>query len=355
MSKLPKDLPARIGRSQTSSSAYNKVLVLEGELQLSIENFIGTKDSKAKLTKDLCCCRILGYLFHYAPGAGDSAQGAVKEVVSACSNSDLLEIGLFYYNHFIRLFRANEGPILQPANCESRPSFDTMADMIGDFLAPATQSHASAKRRALVRDGFRCVVTKAYDADVLKANSELRGQVGNNVEAWKTQCCHIFDESINVGIDVDADKRAYAAAAWSITTRFGYSTIVDELAGQNIHRLENVMTMSTQIRELFDSLDLWFVATDEEDTYKIESIFGYIPEKYPQVHFTTTDPNLPVPSPRYLEIHAACARIAHLSGAAEYIESVLRDYEEITVLADDGSSAEVLAHLLQAIYVPVGV
>ena len=36
------------------------------------------------------------------------------------------------------------------------------------------------------------------------------------------------------------------------------------------------------------------------------------------VEFTTERQDLPLPSPRYLEIHAACCRVAHMSGAADY-------------------------------------
>jgi len=36
------------------------------------------------------------------------------------------------------------------------------------------------------------------------------------------------------------------------------------------------------------------------------------------VVFTTEQQDLPLPSPRYLEIHATCCRIAHMSGAADY-------------------------------------
>ena len=57
---------------------------------------------------------------------------------------------------------------------------------------------------------------------------------------------------------------------------------------------------------------------------------------------TTTDPGLPRPSPNYLCLHAACARIAHLSGAAEYVESAYRDLDDKAVLADDGSSSMAL-------------
>ena len=40
-----------------------------------------------------------------------------------------------------------------------------------------------------------------------------------------------------------------------------------------------------------------------------------VPER---VVFTTKQQDLPLPSPRYLEVHAACCRVAHASGAADY-------------------------------------
>ena len=55
-----------------------------------------------------------------------------------------------------------------------------------------------------------------------------------------------------------------------------------------------------------------------------------------------TNHNLPPPDPRYLKLHAACAKVAHLSGAGEYIDNVLRDTETTRVLAKDGSSADLL-------------
>jgi len=48
--------------------------------------------------------------------------------------------------------------------------------------------------------------------------------------------------------------------------------------------------------------------------------------------------DLPLPNPAYLHIHATCAKVAHLSGAAEYIETIWRRMEEIRVLAEDGAS-----------------
>jgi len=64
------------------------------------------------------------------------------------------------------------------------------------------------------------------------------------------------------------------------------------------------------------------------------------------VTFTTTDPRLSLPDPRYLRVHAACAKVANLSGAGECIDKIIRDLEDIRVLAADGSSADVLNYAL---------
>jgi hypothetical protein len=57
-----------------------------------------------------------------------------------------------------------------------------------------------------------------------------------------------------------------------------------------------------------------------------------------RVTFTIQDPvKYSLPDPAALSLHAACARVTHLSGAAEYIETVL----DVSVLASDGSSAHI--------------
>jgi hypothetical protein len=75
--------------------------------------------------------------------------------------------------------------------------------------------------------------------------------------------------------------------------------------------------------------------------YYIDAII--LPEK---ITLTTTNPNLPVPDPELLALHAACAKVAHLSGAATYIEDFDRDVEDLNVLAGDGRSADLLSHAI---------
>ena len=64
------------------------------------------------------------------------------------------------------------------------------------------------------------------------------------------------------------------------------------------------------------------------------------------VHFIAHS-NSPLPNPKYLAIHAACCRVAHMSGAAEYLDKLICDMEELHVLAEDGTSADILAYALQ--------
>lgn len=54
----------------------------------------------------------------------------------------------------------------------------------------------------------------------------------------------------------------------------------------------------------------------------------------------------PLPNPQYLFIHAACCRVAHLSGAAKYLDEIFLDMEELSVLAEDGASANSLVYAL---------
>lgn len=147
-------------------------------------------------------------------------------------------------------------------------------------------------------------------------------------------------------------KANYSATAWAVVERFGQVNVITEsLNGPDIHRVENVLTMCFSAHDLFDKLELWFEATDAPNTYKMRSnnprfLEICYPPIPPQVTLQSTDPLIPLPNSHFLRIHAACARIAHLSGAAEYWETILEEWEERPVLASDGGSADMLSFLL---------
>jgi hypothetical protein len=60
----------------------------------------------------------------------------------------------------------------------------------------------------------------------------------------------------------------------------------------------------------------------------------YIVPPLDVVTFTTSDPVLlPLPSPQLLALHAACAQVAHLSGAREFIDKEMKEVEDSEDLA----------------------
>ena len=62
--------------------------------------------------------------------------------------------------------------------------------------------------QALIRDQYRCVVTKRYDRCSVKLNRELQERVMSDLSMWTehTQCAHIFSVSTYSNIELDSDK-----------------------------------------------------------------------------------------------------------------------------------------------------
>jgi len=125
------------------------------------------------------------------------------------------------------------------------------------------------------------------------------------------------------------------------------------------------MTLDPIHHDWFDRLEIWFEAVVSdfkfsessyakhvqdgiENTYVIRAKGGHRLgqcKTNPITFQTTTD--IALPNPEYLRIHAACCKVALLSGATEHMDKILEDLEDMQVLSKDGSSAHVLAFALQ--------
>ena len=51
----------------------------------------------------------------------------------------------------------------------------------------------------------------------------------------------------------------------------------------------------------------------------------------------------------FLKVHAALCQVLHASGAGEVIEKILREWEQFSVLAEDGGDADLLSARLSLI------
>ncbi|KAJ3511318.1 hypothetical protein NLJ89_g4167 [Agrocybe chaxingu] len=339
--RLPASAPERVQHVAHVYSAYNILLRLEGAILGELES-AQSKQANKTAKQNLMYCRIVGHFFHHVPTDG-GLEDLVREVSSTGGNDvQLLAIGQLYFEHFLRFVRSTKSRTPAQSCHQSRPSFSSLADMIED----AAQSHQTAKDRALVRDGFRCIISGKYDLRSAVDNVEL--QQIPNADFALTHCAHILVEA---GVTVEGSAKANSAASpWSVLSRFGYEKLPEELDGAKNHRLENVVTLEVTVHSCFESNRLWLVPTNVPNQYRVEGRFPFLLRRYPSVvTFTTADEEkLPLPSRDYLAIHAACAKVAHLSGASEYIDTVLRETEETNALAEDGSSANALEHAILA-------
>ena len=95
MAPLP-PLSQLLMNSATVHGGYNRCLDIEKGILSS-----HLKDLKSASQTPLICVRILGFLLVHIPG--DLARGTVgKEIVSCKSDQEVIDLGVFYNDHFIR-------------------------------------------------------------------------------------------------------------------------------------------------------------------------------------------------------------------------------------------------------------
>ncbi|KAJ3731422.1 hypothetical protein DFJ43DRAFT_1132519 [Lentinula guzmanii] len=188
--------------------------------------------------------------------------------------------------------------------------------------------------KALIRDRYRCVITGIYDLSMRETQLTVH-----------LKCAHIVPDSTYFDVE-QTKKKGYSASVLAVLKRFGYD--VELIHSDKVHSLFNIMTLSYDVHDAFDRLELWLEATNQANRYRVLTASKFlVPGGLPQfIEFTSSYPKLPLPSPDLLALHAICAQVAHLSGAGQYVEQLDRDVEELCVLAADGQSFHTLEHAL---------
>ncbi|KAN0139834.1 hypothetical protein V8E53_002496 [Lactarius tabidus] len=335
---LPSDAAKHHRLSQDASRAYNVCRDFE-ELATVNDN-----------VRDIMHARILGYLIIKSPSL--TAQGEVVKLIHSCNNNyaTLSVLASTFLDYYICPFKKYKGRTPEGSSNSSPPSFeDTSEAMLAEIKdSEVPKTHVVAKQKALIRDGYRCIVTSQYDSS---PNSKKKWNVTEEevIAAGGvciTRCAHIAPDSMYFNENNLSNKveRGYVASVLAVLQQFGYD--IKNTNGNKVHSLYNVMTMELNSHILFNCLELWFEETATPNCYKVQKPKNFIRIK-DQVTFTTPDPvKFPLPSPHLLALHATCAQVAHLSGAGEYIDFIFEDLEEIHELACDGTSLEVLHHAL---------
>ncbi|KAJ7072883.1 hypothetical protein C8F01DRAFT_973337 [Mycena amicta] len=360
-------------------SVYEHILSAE---QAAMDK--GTQ-SAAKYTyqDDVIGARVLGFLLldlwqHQKHYFGLTPYLNLVKTISSClrtakgsedAHKAWCMLGLSYRNHLMRVFRSDGGPVPNVSQLTSRPSMQQIRQKIIEEMQTPT-TNEDAWKHALLRDGYRCTLTGIYDYDSCQEMPDLDAECAtSNATQSNVQCAHIFSESA-----LDGDKVTdYTASAMALLRMFGLTNEAEILVGGNVNRHFNIFLVVDGLHYFYNCLEFWLeeVFGEEPNTYDLcaanPTFFARQAtpphrritfEVDPKVVADCEKQNKPVPalpSPSLLAIRAACSRVAHRAGAVEQADQILRDLEEISVMAEDGGTAELLtSRLLQFPSVRVG-
>jgi hypothetical protein len=123
--------------------------------------------------------------------------------------------------------------------------------------------------------------------------------------------------------------------------------ILHLIAGSEIDRPRNALTMTHDFHQLFGNFEVYFEAVpDIPYTYKIDTTRSGILRNpiFPLTRTLTTTRIIDPPSPRFLAIHRAITLVLHQSTAGDYIDRILEHLDQINIRKD--GSTEV-GHLIE--------
>ncbi|KEP50808.1 hypothetical protein V565_073280 [Rhizoctonia solani 123E] len=286
-----------------TSNAYARLLPLEDQAVLPV--------------------RILGQMLIQAPSL--KGRTYVARSINCCAtNQAILKLGESQLGQFIQYFEQLRTP-------SSTPLFWSIDELQVDPTA------------SLIRDNYRCMLSGFVDNDAFVSLPALQAEViatKGNVSI--TECHHILTEYTGC----PQSKCGSRSHNWTIGCLFG-TPIEDRPAGPGSHDLRNILTLEKGFQACFERFMIWLEPTAESDNQytlmrQAESICRQLPSLFT---FTSTSPDLPLPDPQYLAIHAACARIIKLAGAAHFITKFVDEADEIEALEKRGPPGELVRNL----------
>ncbi|KAJ7179628.1 hypothetical protein C8R46DRAFT_1074321 [Mycena filopes] len=312
-SPLPPNPFAQLHRSYL---AYDLVLAAEKEAVL------------ANNTDNIMKARVVGFTILHAPGK----QHVVLEALENPTAQRVYGLGLKYLKFFILPFR-REYSSPPPPSAISTPLYLQTEGQVPPSAALCSPDHKTAKRWALTRDGLRCILSGKYDISQVKASPELKTKLKTEglyaQGTLQTQCAHILPLSINPSQSTPAAVLHSANVLRVLRMVSGLSEhLVDSLNGAGVNQLGNILTIGNLYRGYFNTLALWLEAIEGKvNEYRIcyvphITVDSFLPET---IKFTTTNAALNLPCADLLALHAAACRVAHLSGAANYLDSTYQD------------------------------
>jgi len=295
--------------------------------------------------------RVLGYGLLLAPS--EDGRAALVRDINGCEDDPELLGGLahLYVFGLIRVFYNPKGPSPAISASQSpRGSFEAAVERYEHLIRKPGITSQELRELVSFRDENRCVLTGALNTVVADSQTKKHDVIF---------LAHIISQSLPADENVPV-KFNWAKTAGALIERFGGFSTREVLGEQNLNSPRNAFMASGAPHQQFDGLNIWLTPAKDEhgviilDSYDVSSCYG---EHWlatmgtgvkSQITFQSKQigtHTIPAPDPRIIALHAACAKIAHMSAAAEPLEVVFRNPESIRVLTDDGAFQYVVGAL----------
>ncbi|KAL7950151.1 hypothetical protein V8C42DRAFT_309616 [Trichoderma barbatum] len=271
----------------------------------------------------------------------------IEKLASTFSNfSDYL------LDNFFLPLKASTKKTPQPSPAFLSATLDAQG---GEQLFLGTLDRVAALRgHCLVRDRHRCVVSRKFDSNeaILRGRRDgdsARDDDGNEFPPGLDQyahleVAHILPHSLTETDQGSSELSLMKKAALAILNMFDYG-VLDLINGHEIDRPRNAISLTSTLHAFFGDFELYFTPVQGSDaephTYQIDS---FLPRFMTQDGFPVTRTlyitdtrTIEPPSRRLFAVHRAIAHVLHLSAAGEYIDKLLREFEEKGI-QEDGST-----------------
>ncbi|TFY75682.1 hypothetical protein EWM64_g8331 [Hericium alpestre] len=301
----------------------------------------------------IVAARVLGYCLRFAHS--QAGRAALTREINECDRDLELLAGLahLYVFGLIRVFRNPKGPTPDISAPQSPQLSLQQAIQNAERLLRKT-SFTDRELRKLVDMASSLFIAPPTDPDGKFDDLEV---------------AHIISQSLSEGIDgVTPAARAkfdWARTAGAIMERFGDFDSQALLGDQGLNSPLNAFMSSRGPHAAFDGLNMWLTAAKTShgdimaNTYDVTLVAAQrkaSPEFLarigsgiqPQIKFTPLPVGsevIPAPYPKLIGLHAACAKIAHMSGAAEYLEEIFRNTDTISAMTEPNAAYELVRSL----------
>ncbi|KAJ7104026.1 hypothetical protein B0H15DRAFT_935570 [Mycena belliarum] len=350
---MPQPLPSNPFAKHTPEwDAYNSCLHLEALTSWSVDD-LNARIADPSLEGLMLAIppqvagRTLGYALFYAPS--DTGRACVAEEIVACTGDldTLASLAHLYIFGLIRIFRNPKGatPTLS-ADQTPDPCFLWMQGHRDSLILPGDRPPSlkkKARHSLLLRDQYRCVFTGHIDRssfDKAEQNPSVFPELApffvpdapavSGESLHNLDIAHIISQSLTDrigGISKAAiGKLNWACSVSAILDRFSGIQIQELLGGTDLHSASNGFMASHHPHTLFNRLDFCLIPAKDAQDQIITNVYDvdYLYRRRDttireRVIFSERNLNgeiIPPPSPILLGLHAASARVAHMSGAA---------------------------------------